>query len=288
MSITKIARKDFRDAVQSRALWALVAVFVILSLISSFAYVELPEMFGEPEGATFEGLLMFTVGLLSLFVPLAAIVACYKSLAGERESGSIKLLLSQPTTRSWVFYGKVLGRSAVLLTGLGIGLVIGIVFGAIYLGEFAVLPLVALLVLTAAFIIVYASIMVGISATTGSTTKATTFTLGFFVIAELLWDVIPIGIVYVVEGFSLPQEIPNWATGLMQLSPSMGFFSGMVALVPELERLSNGESPGVGVGVSPGEEQSLFLMPEIGLLVLVFWFVLALVIGRTRFNRADI
>ena len=30
MSIAAVAKKDFRDAVQSRALWALLAVFVVL------------------------------------------------------------------------------------------------------------------------------------------------------------------------------------------------------------------------------------------------------------------
>ena len=78
MTWTVIAKKDFRDAVQSRALWALVSVFVLLSVLSSYAYVEVPQLFGEPGGATFGGLVFFTVGLTSLFVPLAAIVVCYK------------------------------------------------------------------------------------------------------------------------------------------------------------------------------------------------------------------
>lgn len=41
-----VAKKDYRDAVQSRALWALVVIFVILTLISSYAYAEAPELFG--------------------------------------------------------------------------------------------------------------------------------------------------------------------------------------------------------------------------------------------------
>lgn len=33
-----VAKKDFRDVVQSRVLWAIVAVFVVLSVLSTYAY----------------------------------------------------------------------------------------------------------------------------------------------------------------------------------------------------------------------------------------------------------
>ena len=51
MTWATVAKKDFRDAVQSRALWALVVVFVLLSIVSTYAYVEVPELFGSPAGA---------------------------------------------------------------------------------------------------------------------------------------------------------------------------------------------------------------------------------------------
>lgn len=285
MTVMKVARKDFSDAVQSRALWALVGAFVVISLISSYAYAQVPEMFGEPAGATFDGLLFFTVGLLGLFIPVAAIIVCYKSLAGERESGSIKLLMSLPTTRGNVFFGKALGRSAVLLTGLGVGAIVGIGFGAVLIGEFRPVAAVVFFCLTAVFIAVYASIMVGISATTGSTSKATTFALGFFVIAELLWDVVPMGILYVVEGFSFPTEFPDWVFAMMQLSPSTAFLSSVTAALPGAADAA-GEDPQMGVGVDAASD-ALFLSPEIGYLVLAFWIVVPLVVGYYRFNRAD-
>ena len=285
MSIGKVARKDFQDAVQSRALWALVGVFVVLSLASSYAYVQVPEMFGEPTGATFDGLLFFTVGLLGLFIPLAAIVVCYKSVAGERESGSIKLLLSLPTSRGSIFFGKVIGRFAVLAVGLGSGALVGITFGAILIGDIDVIAIGILLILTLLFLAVYASIIVGISAITGSTSKATTFSIGFFVVAELLWDVVPLGVLYVVEGFSIPTETPDWIFTLMQLSPSTAYFSTVLASLPDTADAA-GESPEAGSMVSEGS--SLFLSPEIGFVALTFWIVLSLLVGYRRFTSTDI
>lgn len=285
-----IAKKDFRDAVQSRALWALVAVFVFLSMISTYAYVQVPEMFGEPAGATLAGLVFFTVGITGLFVPLAAIVVCYKSLAGERELGSIKLLLSLPTNRLNVFVGKVVGRAAVLTFGLGVGLVIGLGFGSVLLGEFDLLPLLIFILVTLAFAAIYAGIVVGLSATTGSTTRATTLALGFFVIFELFWDAVPMGILYVVEGFSLPSAVPDWVFLTGQVSPSSAYFSAVVALLPGLsEEISTTPAQsGTGVEVTPAEVNSGSITPEIGIVILALWFIVPCVVGYYRFNIADL
>ncbi|ELY45176.1 ABC transporter permease subunit [Natronorubrum sulfidifaciens] len=284
-----VAKKDFRDAVQSRALWALVAVFVLLSVISTYAYVELPEMFGTPGGATFGGLIFFTIGLVGLFVPLASIVVCYKSLAGERELGSIKLLLSLPTTRGQVFVGKVVGRAAVLAFGLGVGLIVGLGFGAVLLGDLDVLAVLVFVLATLAFTAVYASIVVGISATTGSTSRATTLALGFFVVFELLWDVIPMGVLYVVEGFSLPTAIPDWIYPVMQVSPSAAYFSAVVALLPDLAETVGADpaQAGAGVEVTAAEAEPFYTSPEVGLVILTGWLLVSVVVGYSLFNKAD-
>ncbi|QLG51058.1 ABC transporter permease subunit [Natrinema halophilum] len=290
MTWMTVAKKDFRDAVQSRALWALVTVFVLLSVISSYAYVEVPEMFGEPAGATFGGLLFFSVGLIGLFVPLAAIVVCYKSLAGEREIGSIKLLLSLPTTRLHVFVGKVVGRAAVLSFGLSVGIVLGLGFGSMLLGEINALAMLVFVLVTLSFAAVYAGIMVGLSATTGSTSRATTLALGFFVIFELFWDVVPMGILYIVEGFTLPTEIPDWMFLVTQLSPSAAYFTSIVALLPDLAD-TVGAAPaqtGGGVEITPADADPFYVTPAVGLIVLLFWLVVPFVVGYYRFNSADI
>lgn len=290
MTWTTVAKKDFRDAVQSRALWALVTVFVLLSVISSYAYVEVPEMFGEPGGATFGGLIFFTIGFVGLFVPIAAIVVCYKSLAGERELGSIKLLLSLPTTRWNVFVGKVVGRAGVLAFGLVIGLVIGLGFGAVLLDEINLWSVLVFVPVTMAFAAIYAGIIVGLSAMTGSTSRATTLALGFFVVFELFWDVVPMGVLYVVEGFTLPAEIPDWVFLVTQISPSAAYFSAIVALLPDLADAVGAEpaQTGAGVeGVSAGADP-FYVTPEVGLVVLALWLVVPFVVGYYRFEKADL
>ena len=290
MTWLAIAKKDFRDAVQSRALWALVAGFVLLSLVSTYAYVQVPELFGGPTGATFAGLVFFTVGLTGLFVPLAAIVVCYKSLAGERELGSIKLLLSLPTNRLNVFTGKVVGRAAVLVFGLGVGLFVGLGFGSVLLGTLNLGAMLVFVLVTLGFAAMYAGIMVGLSATTGSTSRATTFALGFFVIFELFWDVVPMAIVYIVTGFSLPSTMPEWVFLLGQVSPSSAYLSTIVALLPGLAETA-GAAPaqtGVGVDVAAAEPTPFYLNPDVGIVVLALWLVVPFLVGYYRFNVADL
>ncbi|WP_255192871.1 ABC transporter permease subunit [Natronobeatus ordinarius] len=290
MTWLAVAKKDFRDAVQSRALWALVGVFVVLSVVSTYAYVEVPEMFGSPAGATVGGLIFFTVGLTGLFVPLAAIVVCYKSLAGERELGSVKLLLSLPTDRLNVFVGKVVGRAAVLAFGLGVGLVVGLGFGSAMLGDLEFLPMLVFVLVTLAFAGVYAAIVVGLSATTGSTSRATTLALGFFVVFELLWDVVPMAVLYVVEGFTFPAEIPDWVFLITQLSPSSAYFSTVVALLPDLAGAVGADpaQAGAGVEVTPAEADPFYVSPEVGIVVLALWLLVPFAVGYYRFAAADL
>ncbi|QGN07316.1 ABC transporter [Halorhabdus sp. CBA1104] len=109
MSTLAVAKKDFRDALRSRALWGLSALFVLLSVLIAYAFGEFTTEMGVEE-QTAEGLAYFLASQIGLFVSVTAIVIAYKAIAGERESGSIKILLSLPHTRRDVLAGKVLGR----------------------------------------------------------------------------------------------------------------------------------------------------------------------------------
>ncbi len=285
--ILAVAKKDFKDAVQSRALWSLVSIFVLLLLATTYAYVELPEMFGPTDQATFGGLLFFTVGITGLFIPLAAIIVCFKSLAGERELGSIKILLSLPVTRSDILFGKLLGRAAVLTTGLAVGLVLGLGFGAVLLGSLDALGLLLFLFATIFFVAVYVSIIVGLSAATGSTTRATTFAVGFFVVFELIWDVVPLGVVYLLNGLSMPTEFPDWVFLIAQLSPSGAYFTSVIALLPDAAADLGVAVSGTGMNVDPVDAEPFYVTPEVGLVALFLWLIVPMLVGYRVFTTAD-
>lgn len=288
MKALTVAKKDFRDASQSRALWALVGIFVVLMLIIAYAVAEAPEVIGISVDVGFNDLLFMTSAFAALFVPLAAIIVCYKSIAGERELGSIKIIMSLPTTRQDVFFGKVLGRGAVITTALAVAVVIGLGFGSVLLGTVDIVAVFVFLLLTIFFALVYASIMVGLSASTGSTVRATTYTLGFFAVFELLWDAIPLAIVYVVEGFQMPTTFPDWFTTVLMISPSTGYFAAVNAFVPGIEAETTGGGAEAGVEVDTAYGDAIYAQPEVGLLFLVIWMIVSLAVGYSRFSRADL
>lgn len=281
MSWTAVARKDFRDAIQSRALWSLTAVFVVLTTLLAYAYTEFPTTVAESDEATVGGLVFFMTSIVGLFVSLTAIVICYKSLAGEREIGSIKLLLSLPHTRGDVFLGKLVGRSAVLVAALAVGLLVGYGVGFALLGTVEVVPVVLFVVMTLLFSVAYVGIVVSISASTGSTTRATTLAIGFFLLFELLWDAVPLLAVYVANGFSLPSTTPDWVYLVTQIPPSSSYLLSLVALMPDI-------ADSVGTGTGADEVDVFYATPEVGFVILAFWLVVPLAIGYSRFNRADL
>lgn len=148
--------------------------------------------------------------------------------------------------------------------------------------------LVAFLFLSIVFTGVYTAIMVSLSATTGSTTRATTLAVGFFVLFELAWDAVPIGVVYVLSGFSLPSEVPDWIFLVTQVSPSTSYLTAIVAVLPDTAEEAGVTVGGSGVGVQPTEADPFYVTPEMGLVFLLLWLVVPLVVGYYRFAGSDL
>jgi ABC-2 type transport system permease protein len=283
MSLVAVARKDFSDAIRSRAFWGLSALFLILIVSISVVYATVDVVGGTDPSAL--GLIFFVASAIGTFVSLAALIVCYRSIAGERESGSMKLLLALPHTRWDVVVGKLFGRTGVLAVPIVVALLVGSAIGMAMLGDAAPVATVLFGVVAVLFALAYAGIMVGFSATTGSTTRAAALAIGFFLVAEVLWDVVILAVVFVANGFQLPGPgagFPEWIYPLTQLSPSNAFVSSLTAIIPDAPVAAAGPGP------SPGQIDAFFATPWIGIVVLVFWAVVPVVLGYWRFEGADL
>lgn len=276
MSTLAIAKKDFRDALRSKALWGLSALFVILSVLIAYVYAEFTTEMGIEE-QTAKGLAYFLASQIGLFVSITAIVIAYKAIAGERESGSIKILLALPHTRRDVLLGKVLGRGGTLAVPTLIGLVAGAALGSVLMGKFAIVALGVLLVVSLVFVLTYISIMVGLSALTGSTSRASMLTIGFFFVFELLWSMVATGIVWITNGFSLPSEFPNWVYLVNQVPPSAAYTTGLTAVIP-------GD---IGT-IEQTNADAFYQTPWVGIVMMGIWLVVPLAIGYWKFSEADL
>lgn len=281
MSWQAVAKKDFRDAIQSRALWGLSVVFVLLSVLVAWAFTGIEGVGGSE--TTANTLVFFMASMVGTFIALAAVVTCYRSLAGERESGSVKILMALPHTRFDVVFGKLVGRTGVLAVPAIGGLVIGTGVGSAMLGEVALVPVLALLAVTILFCLSYVGIIVGLSALTGSTTRAATLAVGFFVVIEMFWGIVATGLVFVTNGFAVPTEYPAWYWLVNQVPPTSSFVTSLTALLPDI-------TSGITAGAGPGVDQidAIYATPWVGVVALVLWTVVPIALGYRRFAAADL
>ncbi|MFC7131711.1 MULTISPECIES: ABC transporter permease subunit [Salinibaculum] len=279
MSWAVVARKDFNDARRSRSLWGLSIAFLLLAVLFAALYTYIPEISGGGELSSL-GLMGFLSAPVGIFVAVASLVIAYKSVAGETESGSGKLLLSLPNTRRDVLFGKILGRTLVLAIPVVVGLaaMLAVVLAtnvALEPVEYALFTAVTLL-----FVLVYVTLFVGISASTTSTARAATVAVLVLVVVEFAWDIVPLAAWFVLNGFQVPAAfltgdiaaMPDVIAFLANLPPSQAYLSAVGGVL-------SGSLSGAG---------PWYLSQAFSLVVLVVWALVPAGIGYRRYRRADL
>jgi Cu-processing system permease protein len=106
-----IAGQEFRDRLRNRWVLAVALVLTLLALAIAYAGSAQQGQLG------FRGIGVTIASLSSLavyLVPLIALMLGYDAIVGERERGSLDLLLSMPITRFEVVLGKFAGMSGAL------------------------------------------------------------------------------------------------------------------------------------------------------------------------------
>ena len=109
--IFTVAGKEFRDRIRNRWVLAVALVFAVFSLVIAY-------FGGAQQGAVGFRSIEFTiaslVSLVIYLIPLIALLLGFDAIVGERERGSLDLLLSLPITRLELLLGKYLGLAAAL------------------------------------------------------------------------------------------------------------------------------------------------------------------------------
>ncbi len=117
-NIRTIAGKELRDAMRNR--WFIVFTIAFAGLALALSALIQP-------GGTQLRMMSFSrtaaslINLVLLFVPLIGLTLGSANLAGDRETGALIYLLSQPVNRVEVLLGKYLGMAGALLATLTLG-----------------------------------------------------------------------------------------------------------------------------------------------------------------------
>ncbi|WP_126663931.1 ABC transporter permease subunit [Haloterrigena salifodinae] len=290
-----VARKDFEDAVRSRLLWGLTAVFVAflgMSLLSA------EQLFPEPVTVDTAMALSGVAMLAQLFVPGIALAVGYMAVVGERRSGSLRVLLSYPFSRGEVVAGKLAGRLLVTGTALTIGfaaasVLVVALYGVPDAGTFA--GFVAAGVLLG---LTFTALAVGGSAAASTRGRARTLTIGSFVGMVFFWKPVVVGIYYAVTG-SLPGvQAESWYFLLKRLNPLEAYrvvagavLDERVDAVPEfpLEDVpANAPAETLELSNRLAGEVPFYLADWFSVVVLLAWGLVPVLAGYRLFEDADL
>lgn len=196
-AIAAIAAKELRDRLRNRWVLAVALVFAAFSLAIAYAG-------GAQQGTVGLRSLEFTVAsLVSLaiyLVPLIALLLGFDAIVGERERGSLDLLLALPITSGELLVGKYLGLAGALalatLGGLAaVGAVLARASGAAALFHYGGFVLSTLL-LGLAFL----SIAVLISAVARDRARASGLAIAVWFLFVLVFDLALLGALVATGG----------------------------------------------------------------------------------------
>lgn len=195
--ILTLAAKELRDRLRNRWVLAVALVFAVFSLVIAYAG-------GAQQGAVGLRSLEFTiaslVSLVIYLVPLIALLLGFDAIVGERERGSLDLLLALPITRGELLLGKYLGLAAALALAMlaGLALVGGVLwrqFGAAGLYHYGGFVLSALL-LGLAFL----SLAMALSVLARDRTRASGLAIVLWFFFVLVFDLLLLGALVTTGG----------------------------------------------------------------------------------------
>jgi len=111
-----IARREFTDAITSKRFWLIGGLFILLYLANVYGVAYVFRMGGGTFGSS---RLTLQIGsnvasTLGYMAPLLGIALAFDAISGERERGTLRILLSRPLYREDVLNGKMISAAAVV------------------------------------------------------------------------------------------------------------------------------------------------------------------------------
>ncbi|WP_436929374.1 ABC transporter permease subunit [Halosimplex halobium] len=292
MSTVTVAKKDFKAARRSKLLWAAAIVLGLIAAFVGYVSGNAPGPDAEQVRALFRVLTL----ILGILLPIVALVASYLAIAGEREGGGIKFLLSLPNTRRSVFVGKLLSRNGIVAGGVGFMYVAAISTALTRHGAFPAGVIFGTLLVTLAYGSAFVSVALAMSSAAASRSRAIAGAFGTYFVLVILYvfPVVSVGDIARWLHTTLLGADPNpdLYNAVQYTSPYLAYRKAVNLVLPAdmrqivfMSSLPDDISYG---SADTNEVLPLYLQDEFSLVVLAFWLVVPLLIGYLLFERADL
>ena len=266
-----IAGSELRILRRNRWLFMATLIMVLFALALTFAG-------SAPTGSL--GVDMLTVSVASMttlsvyLAPLLALMMSFDAISGDRDRGSLSLLLSYPAGRGEILLGKFLSHLAALAFAMTVG------FGtagalAAWSGGAGADSLLALARLIATSILlgaVFLALGYGVSSISTSSTAAAGLSAAIWLIFVVLYDLGLLGAVVMDEGGFFTQSVFPW---LMVANPADAF---------RVWNIAASETIAVTSGMTGAASALPAWAAPLSLLV---WPLIGLGLARVAFGRVE-
>ncbi len=266
--VWSIAAKEFRDRIRNRWVLAVALVFTAFALVIAY--------FGGAQQGTvgfrsIEFTIASLVSLVIYLVPLIALMLGFDAIVGERERGSLDLLLSMPITRFELLLGKYLGLAGALAasTVAGFGLVAMLL--AAELDGSALFHYVGFMASSVLLGMAFLSLAVMVSVFAADRTRASGLAIALWFFFVLVFDLLLLGALVVTGGSYGGEAFPY----LLLLNPADVFRVLNMFSLAEVRTL---------YGLATVFPEAL-ASPALLASVMAGWIVAPLAVATWRFRR---
>lgn len=166
MHVTPLVRREFALLARSKWLWVLTLPFFWVG-----------NNFLTTSAAPDPRLTIGAASTAATILSFASIIVCFRSIIGERESGSIRITAGTPLSRTEILVGKALGRGLALALPLGLAILALTILGGTRYGPPPIAPFVGFLLASLALAVIYSNLVTAISATVSSTLRGAVLSL---------------------------------------------------------------------------------------------------------------
>ena len=239
-AIAAIARKEIEDHLRSGWVLAIAVTFAVFAVVIAFAGFGFT---GSLQGAEEENALLSLTSLVIYLIPLLGLLLGYDGIVGERERGTLDLLLSYPLDPVHLLLGKWLGLGAVLAGTLFLGLIapIALALG----GGQSLVPWLVFAALSAWLGWIFVAVALLLSTLGRERGRMLGLAIALWVLLVVLFDLGLIGLLVATEGgvppalisalfYANPTSLFRFLNLTLLLSPEALAATGLGEAVPAL------------------------------------------------------